>query len=185
MFDAEQLTAVLMHLRHYHPDWQIDVAAGIGKHTCYLGLARRSLIRDRDRIDRTAYQHVWELSWDESPCSLPNAPSTKAEHCLKSVFQLEPIPEFCRYEIVVGGTAKAAAHTYLDTICGPGADADGRYPAVLIHYQANTSSERKNLSHELVREFCEAVLAAGYVPVILDWDKRSPLADGVRIHNPG
>src|SRR5487761_1849625 len=29
--DAVQLTTVLSHLRHYHPDWQIDVAAGIGK----------------------------------------------------------------------------------------------------------------------------------------------------------
>jgi hypothetical protein len=29
--DAVQLTTVLLHLRHYHPEWQIDVAAGIGK----------------------------------------------------------------------------------------------------------------------------------------------------------
>jgi hypothetical protein len=29
--DAVQLITVLLHLRHYHPDWQIDVAVGVGK----------------------------------------------------------------------------------------------------------------------------------------------------------
>jgi 2-polyprenyl-3-methyl-5-hydroxy-6-metoxy-1,4-benzoquinol methylase len=32
---------------------------------------------------------------------------------------------------------------------------------------------------------CDVVLAAGHTPVILDWDRRSPLPDGSRIFNPG
>ena len=185
--DAVQLTTVLLHLRHHHPDWRIDVAAGIGKHTCYGEgvLCRRTLVRDRDAIDRSAYAQVYELSWDECPCCFPASPSTKAEHCLRSVFKLEPIAELCRYEIHIREEVRAAARVYLESLCGPGAGRDGRYPAVLIHYQANTSAERKNLSHELVREVCETVLASGFTPIILDWDRRSPLADGVKIHNPG
>jgi FkbM family methyltransferase len=31
---------------------------------------------------------------------------------------------------------------------------------------------------------CDKVLEAGYVPIVLDWDFRTPLADGKRIHNP-
>jgi FkbM family methyltransferase len=31
---------------------------------------------------------------------------------------------------------------------------------------------------------CDAIVESGYVPVILDWDYRTPLADGKRIHNP-
>ena len=185
--DAVQLTTVLLHLRHYHPDWRIDVAAGIGKHTCYFdpSLCHRALVRDRDRIDRSAYAHVYELNWDECPCCFPTSPSTKAEHCLRSVFKLAPIAELCRYQLNIREDAQAAARVYLESLCGPGTDRDGRYPAVLIHYQANTSAERKNLSHELIRDVCETLLALGFVPVILDWDRRSPLADGVKIHNPG
>ena len=39
--DAVQLTSVLQHLRHYHPNWSIDVAALGGKHSAYGGLCRR------------------------------------------------------------------------------------------------------------------------------------------------
>lgn len=185
--DAVQLTTLLLHLRHYHPDWRIDVAAGVGKQSCYLdqSLCHRTLVRDRDRIDRLAYAQVYELNWDECPCCFPASPSTKAEHCLRNVFKLEPIAELCRYQLHVRDEARAAARVYLEALCGPGTDRDGRYPAVLIHYQANTSAERKNLPHELAREVCEAVLASGFTPVILDWDRRSPLPDGVKIHNPG
>jgi ADP-heptose:LPS heptosyltransferase len=97
--DAVQLTTALLHLRHYHPDWKIDVAAGIGKLPREDGLPspssrdgdgrekpsslyRRFLIRDRDAIDRRAYHHVFELSWDECPTCYADSPSTKAEHCL-------------------------------------------------------------------------------------------------------
>ena len=147
----------------------------------------RFLVRDRDVIDRRAYQRVFELAWDECPTCYADCPSTKAEYCLRSVFNLEPIPELCRYEVAIGSDARAAAKTYLESICGPGTDDRGRYPAVLLHYQANTSTEKKNLPHELARRVCEEVIDAGYVPVVLDWDKRSPLPflDGVRIFNPG
>ncbi|MGE5191918.1 MAG: methyltransferase domain-containing protein, partial [Deltaproteobacteria bacterium] len=45
--------------------------------------------------------------------------------------------------------------------------------------------EQKNLTHELAGELCETAIAQGFVPVILDWDNRSPLPDGTRIHCPG
>jgi hypothetical protein len=188
--DAVQLTTVLLHLRHYHPDWQIDVAAGVGKLPAASSWAtsphlyRQLFNRDRDPIDRGAYQHVFELSWDECHTCYADSPSTKAEYCLRSVLHLQPIAALCRYELPVSSTAMAAAKSYLESICGPAAR-DGRYPAVLLHYQANTSTEKKDLPHELARQVCETAIEAGYVPVILDWDKRSPLPDGVRIFNPG
>jgi len=36
--DAVQLTAVLSHLSHYHPDWQVDVAALAGKQSAFYGV---------------------------------------------------------------------------------------------------------------------------------------------------
>jgi ADP-heptose:LPS heptosyltransferase len=212
--DAVQLTTVLAHLRHYHPDWQIDVAAGIGKlptvddrrhhaprdahhaeHDDYgrLPLYHRLLIRDRDHIDRAAYKHVFDLSWDECPTASGDSPSTKAEHCVRSVFQSQPIAELCRYELSIGDRALQSAKSYLESICARkclkatdnGQPTTRKYPVVLLHYQGNTSSERKDLSHELAHRVCEAVIESGFVPVILDWDKRTPLADEIRIFNPG
>jgi ADP-heptose:LPS heptosyltransferase len=188
--DTVQLTSLLAHLRHYHADWQIDVAAGAGKLPAASSgatsppLYRQLFNRDRDRIDRHAYEHVFDLSWDECPACYADSPSTKVEHCLRSVFNVQPIRELCGYEIPAGPGALAAAKSYLESVCGPGTARQGRYPAVLLHYQGNTSTEQKNLSHDLARRICEAVLEASYVPVILDWDHRTPLADGARIFNP-
>jgi FkbM family methyltransferase len=191
--DAVQLTTVLLHLRHHHPDWQIDVAAGVGKLPAVplpaggdgsAPLYRYFFVRGRDPIDRRAYKHVFELAWDECATVYADSPSTKAEYCLRSVFHLEPIRELCRYELTIRPEAMAAAASYLESVCGPGTRCGGRYPAVLLHYQANTSTDKKDLPHDLARQICEAVIEARHVPVILDWDKRSPLPDGVRIFNP-
>ena len=79
----------------------------------------------------------------------------------------------------------SAAKNYLESISSLVSGTDGRYPVVLLHYQGNTSTEQKNLSHEFVRRVCEVAVDAGYVPVILDWDRRTPLTEDARIFNPG
>ena len=68
-------------------------------------------------------------------------------------------------------------------MCGAGPSGPRR--PVLLHYQGNTSGGEKDLDHEVAAEVCDAVLGAGLVPIILDWDRRSPLPDGRRIHCPG
>jgi 2-polyprenyl-3-methyl-5-hydroxy-6-metoxy-1,4-benzoquinol methylase len=213
--DAVQLTSVLKHLRHYHPTWNIDVAALPRKHSAYRNLCRRSLVLDRDPLDRAAYDQTWALDWHECRSAFSCWPSTKTTQCLLDVFHLNPIPDLCTYTIHPDAPARRLACLYLQAVCGRGAaetlattagagagpsppsgegprgrpaDADGalaaRFPAVLIHYQGNTSSDQKDLPHDLVRELCDTVLRLGYVPLILDWDRRSPLPDGVRIFNP-
>lgn len=182
--DAVQLTAVLRHLRYYHPDWLIDVSALVGKQSAYGQLCRHAFQRDREVVDRSRYAHVFSLDWHECCTGYRQYPSTKTVRCLLEVFGLVPRLELCRYEIARSESAVALAHRYLDEICATGPDAAGRYPVVFVHYEGNTSAGQKNLSHELVRQVCEVVLAAGLTPVILDWDHRSPLPDAVRIHNP-
>ena len=99
------------------------------------------------------------------------------------MFGIKPDPELLRYEIHVSPESHRVAGEYLHRICN-GRKLGERYPAVVIHYQGNTSAEKKNLSHEDVKLLCQELIRAGYVPVILDWDRRSPLPDGKRIHNP-
>lgn len=183
--DAVQLTVVLQHLQHYHPEWAIDVASLAGKHSAFTGLCRRSLIVDREPIDRTAYDRSFILDWHECRTLSVSAPRTKPIRCLREVFGLEPISELCGYRIHYGDQARQQARRYLASVCSEAPGSDGRYRVVLLHYQGNTSSEHKDLSHDLAREVCAVILQAGAVPVILDWDGRSPLPDGTRIHNPG
>jgi FkbM family methyltransferase len=182
--DALQLTGVLAHLRHYHPDWDIEVGALVGKHSAFHGLCRRAFALDREQPSRERYDRVIDLEWHEPPSCYPGWPSTKAEHCLLDVLRLQPIADLCRYTIRPGQRARQLARSYLQGVCKAGPGPDGCYPAVLIHYQGNSSRERKDIPVDIAARLCEDVIEAGYVPIILDWDGRSPLPDGVRIHNP-
>jgi FkbM family methyltransferase len=180
--DAMQLTTVLQHLRHYHPDWEIDVAALVGKHSAFHDLCRRVFVLDREEIPQAGYDRVLDLDWPECPACYADSPSTKVERCLREVFHLQPLPELCTYTIWPCERSLEVASRYLEDVCGVAPDERGRYPVVLLHYEGNTSARDKNLPVELAREICREVLDAGAVPVILDWDNRTPLADGKRIH---
>ncbi len=183
--DAVQFTAVLAHLRHYHPDWQVEVGALVGKHSAFHGQCRRAFALDREHPNLARYDQVLDLAWDECHTCYADWPSTKVERCLLEVFRLRPIVELCRYTLRPGEAALQAARRYLEKVCPGGPSrSDGRFPAVLIHYEGNTARERKDLPVDVVRRLCDDVIAAGAVPVILDWDRRSPLPDGVRIHCP-
>src|SRR5262245_44368026 len=105
--DAVQLTMVLRHLCHYHPHWQIDVAALVGKHSAFHGLCRRAFIFDREPVPRHGYDRAYDLDWPECVSCYPGCPSTKAERCLHEVFCLTPLPELCRCQIQVGERALA------------------------------------------------------------------------------
>jgi hypothetical protein len=56
---------------------------------------------------------------------------------------------------------------------------------VAVHYQANTSAWKKDLRHHVVARLCDELILHGYTPLILDWDRRSPLPDQQRIFCPG
>ncbi|NQV24727.1 MAG: FkbM family methyltransferase [Rhodopirellula sp.] len=182
--DAVQLTAVIRHLRKFRPNWQIDVAAFTGKHSLFEGIADNVFNIDRGGFDRSEYTHVFDLEWPECATCYPNCPSTKVERCLQEVFQIAPVPDLCQYEMRIQARALALARTWIEKDCRVSPGSDGRYPLVLIHYQGNTSRGEKDLPTETVRRLCNEIINGGHVPVILDWDARSPLPDGRTIHNP-
>jgi len=182
--DAVQLTSVLRHLHHYHPDWHIEVASLIGKHSAFHGLCDQVSILDGQPPKTGRIDGEYNLDWHECATCYPDSPSTKADRCVREIFELAPIESLCRYVIKPSETAIEKAHRYLRQVCKVSLGDDCRYPVVLLHYEGNTSSERKDLPHGLVRTVCDHVIRGGRVPIILDWDHRSPLPDGKRIHNP-
>jgi hypothetical protein len=171
----------------------------VGKHSAFEGLCRKVYVIGRDPEPVSEYQARYNLDWDE--CRNPDGrwPNTKVTRCLLEVFRLSPIPDLCRYEIQISDQARQRAREYLESICGPAEanatdtaecrdntnpQSSSKFRAVLIHYEGNTSGDRKNLSTELIRQACDQILQLDYVPVILDWDRRSPLPDNQRIFCP-
>src|SRR5262245_45456014 len=86
--DAVQLTTVLQLLRHYHTDWEIHVAALVGKHSAFCWLADQVHFLDRDPLLLANFAAVYDLDWLECPTCHDSWPSTKAERCLLEVFGL-------------------------------------------------------------------------------------------------
>jgi hypothetical protein len=181
---AVDLTCVLQHLTKHHPNWTVDVATTIGKHSAYSGLCRRSLILDCDYIDVTQYDMVYDLDWRECLRIYHDSPCTKACNCLHEVFGIAPELALLKYRIGVTEFSRLLTRHYLRGICGSPAKSD-RFPVVAIHYESTTSGAQKNLSHELVADLCRRILRRGYTPLILDWDRRSPLPDQKSIFCPG
>ncbi len=175
--DAIQLTIVLRHLRQAHPDWEIELSALRGKHSVGQDLCERVSVLETAGRRPVGAQQVYALDWDECYDAHANWPSTKPTRCLREVFHLEPNLDLFRYQIARSAAADQRAREYLATLRLEGPLPDGRYPVVLLHYQGNTSCDRKDLPHDAAKRVCETARDLGYVPVILDWDQRSPLID--------
>ncbi|MCY2964133.1 MAG: FkbM family methyltransferase [Planctomycetota bacterium] len=193
--DAVQFTCVLQHLRRYFPEWQVDVWSLQGKHSAFHGQCHRSLHDRQPEPDARQYHAALDVGWHEAEQGYAGVPSTKVSRFLMEEFGIEPDPELYRYRIEIGPEARQAATRYLSEVVkavgkhppDSVVDAEGkpaRYPVLLLHYQGNTSQSHKDLSHETARAICNAAMGAGLVPVILDWDRRSPLPDQSTIFCP-
>jgi ADP-heptose:LPS heptosyltransferase/SAM-dependent methyltransferase len=183
--DAVQMTVLLKHLKHYHPNWEITAASLRGKHSAHIGHCAQVLILEEQTYDRTAFDQVIPLDWHECHADHEFHPSTKPAECLINVFGLGPRPDLFRYAIRIHPASQQLATDALAEYCPGDRPANGRHKTVIIHYQGNTSEDKKNLPHEIIKEVCEVIHNAGHVPVILDWDNRSTIVDNVRVFSPG
>ena len=192
--DVVQFTIVLNHTRKYRPDWDVDVVCQLGRDSALAHLCRRTIpvsVSDEGRIDfqdgpvpsHDQYDISLELDWPECHVAYPDWPSTKVTYTLRDIVGIEPEIELFRYDVPISEESKDAAVEYLSGIC-QGRTPNGRFPAVVIHYQGRTSGPRKDLSHDVVAAVCEEAQRCGFVPVILDWDGSSPLPDQKQIFCP-
>ncbi len=179
--DCVQFSVVLKHLRRYRPDWEVDVRLGRGKHTALIGLCHR-VYHDQERDPVGPYDSVAELGWYENYSGYPDRPNSKITNCLAEVFGLQWDPALACYQVHDDTVARHRASAYLRHI---GCTAHGdRHNAVIIHYEGNTSPPKKNLGHWQAQAMCELAIRAGRIPIILDWDGRSPLPDQKKIFKP-
>lgn len=176
--DAAQFCTVLNHLTAHDPLLVKDVVSLWGKHSLIEPFAHRSFAATsidaatiRKHTSQQHYDHQHDIHWPENWTAYADAPSTKTTRCLREVFSLEYDP---RYAARWTPQPRPDVDAYLSD----------KPRAVAIHYQANTSAHNKDIDHDTIRCLCRDLIEAGFTPIILDWDERSPLPDNHTIHCP-
>lgn len=181
--DVVQSSVVLKHLAKYRPNWHVDFHCGRGKHTAVVGLCR-AVYHDGEPEPHGPYDSIIDLGFWENYNRYPDRPNSKITNCLHEVFGLSYDESLGRYSVTVREQTRAKAIAYFESI-GATKQANGRYDVFLLHYEGNTSQNRKNLNVHQASAMCSCARDLGLIPVILDWDKRSPLPDQETIFNPG
>jgi hypothetical protein len=108
-------------------------------------------------------------------------PNTRISSCLHEQFGLPWLAQYGRYAVRVRPESVMAAQTLLYGWEGGGLSlkAEGRRTRnmriVALHYEGDSSQERKNLTHSQADEICQAIKRLGCMPLILDWRQRCPL----------
>jgi SAM-dependent methyltransferase len=167
--DCTMFSAVLRHLKEYKPDWTNDVLCpDAGKHLCFVGAADVYQTPPAKKYDQVIHH-----DWPECIESWHDSPGTKAAKCLRSIFGIKPDPELLGYDVHVTEDAEKLAGEYVAKLPNK--------PFALVHYQGNTSTGQKNLSHDVVGQLAKWLIVNGMTPVILDWDNRSPLPNNTTI----
>ena len=189
--DCVQLQVVLRHIQVNRPNWKVDVASGKGKHTCFHGLCENSYILGQQPPDSN-YNQVFDPGWYENYNKYKDRPNTKVTNSLAEEFHIDYDAALGSYKFGLETTDKEHQEVYdyyksigaqpVDPTIGD--DPKQKMKVVVIHYQGNTSPDKKNLHHHHVKALIHTMGPLGYKFVILDWDGRSNLAnhyDGVYI----
>lgn len=173
--DAIQLQIVLRHLRRHIGFQEINVQCLYGKHSAVRHLCNNlEILETDDALRHVAGDQTIDLVWNECIRPFNHVPSTKPAQCLVDVFRLIPDPSLFYYDLPVSELSDRRVEEYL---CGVSqCDALG-FRAVGVHYEGNTDCDRKNLRHDEAAAIVEAIISAGFTPIVFDWDARSPLPD--------
>jgi len=180
--DTVQFSVVLKHLRKYRPDWEVSVRCGRGKHSALLGLCH-AVYHDQEAEPSQHFDTSVPLGWYENYSRYEDRPNSKITNCLTEVFGIDYDPSLGRYEVHPTDDAKERARNYLRST-GAQETAPDKFQAVIIHYEGNTSTWKKNLKHWQGQALAQKALLLGRVPIVLDWDGRSPVPDDKTIFCP-
>jgi FkbM family methyltransferase len=183
--DTIQFLTVLAALRNQSPSAEIVVIIDRGKHSAIaagvyncratgqeLPLAVQVYFQGGPGIPSPyGYEHyslAWWENYDREPLGGDLVPQTKPITCLRRVFNIDPPRPFISARIRPRPGAVFRASQWLEANVGD-------RPFAILHYQGNTSGDKKDLSHEAARIICHLFRRLEMLVVLLDWDRRSPL----------
>lgn len=116
------------------------------------------------------YDKTFHLKWYE-PHRRTNGdvPHSKVALALTDELHINPDPKLFYYKINIPRHNQLLAQKYIQTL------PSWRNGLIMIHYEGNSSANRKNISHDTIRPLVNYFTKKQYVVIILDWDFRSPL----------
>ncbi len=185
------MTSVMRHLIAARPHWIIDYQADKGREVAMIGLVRNVFAYDEPmpsaNYDREVTIHLYDTfsAW-------PDRPNTRVTQCLHERFGLEWKREFADYKINITQEAIKPTAVFLASLHGVtlqfpivGGVFTTKQRVVCIHYQGDSSQSQKNLTTDQAFEICQAVIAMGRIPLLLDWRDTSRIPDQKTIHTTG
>src|SRR5688572_19119670 len=100
--DNAQFTIVLRHIKHYFPNWKLDMEVGRGKES-YFNLTVNKLFRKKeDRYDSRKYQNILDVLWPVPRECKTDVPSTKPARFIEDTLNVKPIEKLFRgYDIEI------------------------------------------------------------------------------------
>lgn len=179
--DAVQFNIVLKHIKHYHPDWEVYVESSRGKDSCHTGFCKRTFcVEDRNTpvFDTILNFPFEEPNTQTCDWSLEhNVPASKPTSAIKKVLNQIPIKEYFKYQINIDENTRRRARKYMESL-------PQKNGIVILHYQACSSPNNKNIDPHDAERICKSLLVNGYTPLIFDWFGTSPLPDNKKIFCP-
>lgn len=182
--DNVQLTSVIQNIKKVNPNIKIDIKTTVGKYSIFDGICNNVIKNNISRTELNSYDFIYRLYWHECHHSYIDVPSTKVEKCLKETFGIEPDISLSKYYIKTTPKSLEYAKSYFRELGVQQRESDGKFKVMLLHYQGNTSTDKKNLNHDIALLICHKAIQIGFTPIILDWDFRSPLIDNKKIFCP-
>jgi hypothetical protein len=179
MGDACQMSAVLRHVVKYHPHWHVDLQAEAGRYCVGRGIVENVFeLGKHPYPDKNYDAEVQLLLYDTWP-NFHDRPNTRVSTCLRDRFGLEWDAECGRYEVNVRRDVWYAVQERVFQWTAKRPKLNTRM--VAVHYQGDSSPEKKNLSNAQALAVFTAIRRLGREPFLLDWRGASPIdCPGVR-----
>jgi hypothetical protein len=160
--DAVQMSAVLRHVAALRPHWIVDYQAEEGRHQVGRGIVANTFAYGEDYPSDHYDAEVLILLYD-TWANWGDRPNTRVSSCLHERFGLPWDRLYGRYQVNISDYAHQLA-----------SDVVGR-KSVAIHYQGDSSPNKKNLTHDQAIEIRNVVLSLGRQSLFLDWRNEWPV----------
>lgn len=152
--DAVQMSAVLRHVAKYRPHWRIDYQAEVGKQVVGRGIVH-NVFSYGEPYPSPHYDAEVLICLYDTWANWGDRPNTRVSSCLHERFGLGWDAECGRYQVNISQNIRNLA-----------ADVVPKY-SVALHYQGDSSKERKDLTNEQANAICDHIRSLGRIPYML------------------
>ena len=172
--DSTQMSAVLRHLAKHRPNWRVyyrnehNVGHGIVHSAFAYGQEPTDVHFDAEVL--VCLYDTWR-NWEDRP-------NTRVSSCLHERFGLEWDLECAKYQVNVSRESLGKGIGFLSKI-------EKDHKVVAVHYQGDSSKDKKDLTHAQAGAVCDYIVDLGYTPLLIDWRDVSPLSQRRNVKTVG